>query len=232
MPANENEAPLSEAARDLDDKVRGQVSDLTDLDVRRPEKKCRNVTSRTRRLLSRLLGEERLSGLEDAPLTTAFIFFLAIVLALIAYLAVFIAPGNDDGNAAAPEPTTQATAVQATAIVAPTPDPAAVAATEPDAGDSNDEVEDEAAATYAPIVIHADIGDDDNVSSFYQVHPDQGSLVTPRLSGGTFDMTLDFEAMTVSVSFDLAYERSEAEDIDAKCVGSPDEVSRDRPRNL
>ena len=36
MPVHENEAPLSEEARDLDDKVRGQVSDLTDLDVQRP----------------------------------------------------------------------------------------------------------------------------------------------------------------------------------------------------
>ncbi len=74
-------------------------------------------------------------------------------------------------------------------------------------------------AAYAPIEVHVDVGAEDTevsdqyVSSFFQIWPapeaegDLPPLATPKLSGGTFDIVLDFEAMMVSGSFDLAYER-------------------------
>ena len=103
----------------------------------------------------------------------------------------------------------------------------------PPAGE--DDEDDEA---YAPIEVHVDVGDKDtavsdrHVSSFYQIWPtpktegdDLPALATPHLSGGTFDVTYDFEAMTVSGSFDVTYERNTEEDARALCSDSPEAFS-------
>ena len=94
---------------------------------------------------------------------------------------------------------------------------------------------DEDVEAYAPIEAHVDAGaadtavSDQHVSSFYQLWPepktadDLPPLATPRLSGGTFDIAFDFEAMTVSGSIDLAYERDDDEE--TLCLGSPEEFS-------
>jgi hypothetical protein len=88
---------------------------------------------------------------------------------------------------------------------------------------------------YAPIGVHVDVGAEDTavadqyVDSFFQLWPapeaegDVPPLATPRLSGGTFDIAFDFEAMTVSGSFDLAYERGDVEEL--LCKGSPEAFS-------
>ena len=88
---------------------------------------------------------------------------------------------------------------------------------------------------YAPIEVHVDVGAEDTevsdqyVSSFFQIWPapktegDLPPLATPHLSGGTFDIVLDFEAMTVSGSYDLAYERDGNEE--TLCLGSPEAFS-------
>ena len=90
-------------------------------------------------------------------------------------------------------------------------------------------------AAYAPIKVHVDVGAEDTavsdqyVSSFYQLWPapeaegDVPPLATPSLSGGTFDVAFDFEAMTVSGGFDFAYERGDEEEL--LCKGSPEAFS-------
>ena len=94
---------------------------------------------------------------------------------------------------------------------------------------------DEEDTAYAPIEVHVDVGAEDtavsdqHVSSFYQLWPapktegDLPPLATPHLTGGTFDIAFDFEAMTVSGSFDLAYERDDDEE--TLCLGSPEAFS-------
>ena len=90
---------------------------------------------------------------------------------------------------------------------------------------------------YAPIEVHVDVGakdmtvSDQHVQSFYQIWPtpktegDLPAVATPHLSGGTFDVAYDFEAMTVSGRFDVTYERSTEKDADALCQGSPEAFS-------
>jgi hypothetical protein len=132
---------------------------------------------------------------------------------------------------------------------APTEEPSATASTGATvtgqgtpSSDSDPDVEgdppppvDEDDAAYAPIEVHVDVGaentavSDQYVSSFFQLWPapkaegDLPPLATPHLSGGTFDIAFDFEAMTVSGSFDLTYERNDDEE--QLCKESPETFS-------
>jgi len=96
---------------------------------------------------------------------------------------------------------------------------------------------DEDDEAYAPIEVHVVVGakdtavSDRHVASFFQIWPtpktegDLPAVATPRLSGGTFDVVYDFEAMTVSGSFDVTYERNTEEDAGSVCPGSPEAFS-------
>ena len=87
----------------------------------------------------------------------------------------------------------------------------------------------------APVEVHVDVGatdtavSDQHVSSWYQIwlepatEGDVPPFATPMLTGGVFDIAYDFEAMTVSGSFDLAYERDDEKE--TLCLGSPEAFS-------
>lgn len=117
------------------------------------------------------------------------------------------------------------------ALIGPAKADTTTTATEGDDGDSSgppDGVQD----AYAPITRHLEVGgaasesDEQYLTSHLQIwlepegEGEMSAVATPHLSGGAFDISYDFEAMTVSGGFHLTYERDPSET--TLCEGSPE----------
>ena len=218
---------LSEGAQELDDVARQRISDLTDLKVQR--KKKWSLNDRTQRAFSDVSRRLRLDLSENLDIPRKFfimfILFVTLIIMLILFLAALGVAGRNDGTTTSPARTGATVAVQGT----PSSD------SDSDVGGDTPPTDDEDDVAYLPIGVHVDVGAEDTavsdqyVSSYFQLWPapeaegDLPPLATPKLSGGTFEIAFDFEAMTVSGSFDLAYERGDV--VELLCKGSPEAFS-------
>lgn len=201
---------LSEEAQDLDDHLRGVASDLG---------------------LPRIKKKRR-------PWKVTFLFLILLMAAIgILFVVIFqpdlLTSRSESLDASGTEPTVADQGAVSTSSVTGQGTPSSDS--DPGVeGDPSPPAEGDGAA-YAPIEVHVDVGAEDSevsdqhISSFFQIWPalktgdDLPPVATPHLSGGTFDIVLDFEAMTVSGSFDLAYERDGDEE--TLCLGSPEAFS-------